>query len=311
MAERSELEQQQGVSQRKGNSFEGLSLVNFSVYMVVWTVALYGLLALIEASSSLWRPLSIFLYSVLIVVISIISFGVLVQKVADNGKIEREAPIGLAWVLLSVPALLVAFSQMSKQLYLLYGGFVATQTGYWHWLRWGVDQALDNVLFDIPSIYGWNITEIHPIVFWSRTIVFLLNIELELIVIAALVRQFQLVRESLSESKTPKTPKTLSHTNYMTFIFNALGKLLLLGCWLVPTLIALDAIVRDQLVLESLRSVARFGLLTILGAWLGWYSLRALALHGIWNKLCALGGILIGIWLLYANVPAFFMFIRL
>ena len=119
MSERSVSEQQIAVSQGKGNSSRGLSFIDFSVGMVAWTVIFFGLFALIEASSFLWRPLSIFLYSVLILGTSFLSFGILVDKSEDKGKIEKQAIASLPFVFISVIALVAAYSQMSKQLYFL------------------------------------------------------------------------------------------------------------------------------------------------------------------------------------------------
>jgi hypothetical protein len=70
-------------------------------------------------------------------------------------------------------------------------GFATKQTGYWDWLRFGVEQFADNALFELPSIYSWHISAIQATSFWSRTIVFLFNIELEIFIFAVIGLQFQ------------------------------------------------------------------------------------------------------------------------
>jgi hypothetical protein len=125
------------------------------------------------------------------------------RNTPHSGKIVSTRPLALWLFAYSQHAkgrllfqVLLPFSPVSgvvpsRHLYLTFGGFAAKQTGYWDWLGFGMEQVADNALFDFLSIYGWHISTIHAIGFWSRTVVFLFNIELEALIIAAIVLQFK------------------------------------------------------------------------------------------------------------------------
>ncbi|HKP52009.1 MAG TPA: hypothetical protein VJ183_05085 [Chloroflexia bacterium] len=209
-------------------------------------------------------------------------------------------------VVLSAIALLVSFSQISKHLNIVFGGFSADSLGYWHWLRYGFANLFEGAFFDIPAIYNWGVSEIQPTVFWSQTIVFIFRTSLEFLIVANILSQVRHARRL--RGKSPRK----DHQTYLEFLLDRGRGLLLAVLWSIPTVIAIGAVANDGLDLESSWSAIRLSAPVGFGIWLAWQSLRGmLRFSGFRNRLLALAGVIIGIWLLTANWPAFRDYMRL
>lgn len=267
---------------------------------------LYLLMALVEGSSYIWRPIAIALYVILLflslIVIVILNFfpDVDGRKEKSDDMIEFDVAV----TLLGAIAVLVSFSQLSRHLYLLVdGGFVADKTSYWHWLRYGFSNMLESVLFDIPAIYEWNISEVKAISWWSQTIIFTFRTVLEFLVVAAALRQ---ARAAWQQRHNP--PKDQPR-NYFDAVLPRMGHLLLTAVWGIPLAVSIGAVINDGLSFESTWAVTRLGTPVFFGAYLGWHSLRALRLSGKWNKVLALAGLAGGIWIVQISWPAFRAFL--
>ncbi len=259
------------------------------------------LMALIEGSSYIWRPIAIVLY------IALLLFGILLIGFAnfpsDATKKYGAFEMEFALTLLGGIAVLVGFSQVGRHLSLLVGGFVSQQAGYWHWLRFGFSNMLESVLFDIPAIYEWNLSEIKPTSTWARTAVFVFRTTIEFLVVAMILRQARIAwKKRHSASKNPPS-------NYFALILPKAGELILVALWGIPIAIGIGAIINDGLSLESTWSVIKLGTPVAFGIWLAWHSLRGLGLLGLWNKLFAMAGIVGGIWLARNCWPAFRTFL--
>lgn len=281
---------------------------HFSFYVTFKMIPLYIILALAEGCSYIWRPLSILLYMVILLALHLAFWSILTRKARAKGETKlkeeelrekEQVAVRTSWVPVILVGNLVAFSQICRHLYLLFGGFVASQADYWHWLRFGISQILDNALFDTLTIYDWQISEIHATVFWSRIIVLLFNIYLETLVIVYVVYQFQVARTNWHRLTA------IQHKQYFSFVFTRLGRLFVLALGLLPIFISLGAIIYDGSLLKATLLALRLGVPLMLGGWLAWNSLRALTFHGSWNKLFALTGIVVGIGLIYWNSPGF------
>lgn len=78
-----------------------------------------------------------------------------------------------------VVVLLVVFwlgaSVLARYLNLWLGGFSAQVSDLLSWGRFGINNLLESILLDAPTIYQWEITSIAPTAFWSQTVVFLLR----------------------------------------------------------------------------------------------------------------------------------------
>ena len=200
-------------------------------------------------------------------------------------------------MLLAAIALLVAFSQISKFLYMAYGGS-ANNTGYWHWLRYGFANLFEGAFFDIPSVYNWKVSEIQPTSFWSQTLVFIFRTALEFLVVANILKQYRLAGRSRGKNQT------VAHGSYVGYLFTHLKSLLLLAIWGVPTAIVVSAVFSDGLYVGASWSAIKLAAPVVLGAWLAWQSLKAASrFAGRRDKLLALVGVAVGLWLALASWP--------
>lgn len=283
----------------------GFTFGELSVWLALGVPVLCLLMVLIEGSSYIWRPIAIVLY-VILLLLGIFLIAVALIAIADTpsdtgSKYGTEGEFALT--LLGAIAVLVAFSQVSRHLYLLVGGFFADQAGYWHWLRFGFSNLLESILFDIPAIYDWHISEIRAINTWSRSVVFIFRTIIEFLVVAGILRQARIAWKE--RHNTPKKPPR----NYFEIIVPKTGELILIALWGLPIAIGIGAVVADGLSLEFTWSAVKLGTPVAVGVWLGWHSLRGLGLPGLGNKTFAVAGIIGGIWLTLENWPAFRAFL--
>lgn len=290
------------VEQESAPSFSpGFTLGELSGWLALGVPALYLLIALVEGSSYIWRPIAVVLY------IALLLFGILLVAFAnfpsDTAEKYGVFELEFALTLLGGIAVLVGFSQVSRHLSVLTGGFISEQTGFWHWLRFGFSNLLESVLFDIPTIYEWNLSEIRATNTWSRTVVFVFRTSIEFLVVAMVLRQAR-----IAWKKRHSEPKNPPH-NYFALILPKAGELILTALWGLPIAIGIGAVANDGLSLESTWSVIKLGTPVAFGIWLAWHSLRGLGLPGLWNKLFALTGLIGGSWLVREYWPAFRTFL--
>ena len=108
----------------------------------------------------------------------------------------------------------VGFSQLLRYWYLSYGGFYASGTDYFYWVRYGLSWILDNGLANCDQIYNWHITDAYPTNFVTRALVWAFNILLETLVIGALMQTIQLVmatrRRKLNQSQPQRNQRRSS-----------------------------------------------------------------------------------------------------
>lgn len=275
--------------------------IGLAVGLALGLPILYALLLLVEATRYIWTPVSIVLYSLVILVSLAILLATASSSRQAKAKNVTVAENRAAIVILAAIALLVSFSQLSKHLYVLFGGFSANNLGYWHWLRYGFANLFEGVLFDIPAIYNWGVSEIQPTAFWSQTLVFVFRTSLEFLIVVNILDQVRHARRIRSKPQQQEDKQT-----YFQFLIARIGGLLITVLWSIPTLIALEAIASDGLYIESSWAAIRLGAPVGFGMWLAWQSLRGVSrFSGLRNRLLALAGMLLGIWLLSASWPAF------
>jgi hypothetical protein len=228
---------------------------------------LYLILAIIELSGYIWHPVAVTLY------IGMFLFALCIVSISKLQKYEYFNFDALITVLATI-AILVSFSQICRHLYLLSGGFFAEQTGYWHWLRFGIANLLEATLFDLPAIYNWQISEIKPVEFWPRTIVFIFRTSLELIVIVAILNQIVTARRNWH-----KLPIIPLQKNYFTFLLARAGQLITISVWSIPTALCIGMVFSNGLFSESWSAI-KLSAPVVFGIWLAWQSIRALRLSG-------------------------------
>ncbi len=206
----------------------------------------------------------------------------------------------LALTLLGCIAVLVGFSQVSRHLSFLIGGFISEGTGYWHWIRFGFSNLLESVLFDVPAIFEWDLSEIRATSTWSRTIVFIFRLAIEFLVVAMILRQVRIAPRKLRITHREQP------NNYFALILPKLGQLTLTALWVIPIMIGIVAVFNDGIATKAILSVIKLGVPLVFGLWLAWHSLHGLALPGLKNKLFAFVGIVSGFWLVQEYWIAFY-----
>jgi len=317
----------------------------FSGWLALGMPALCILMALIEGSSYIWRPIAVVLYATLILVgikltfnfddpdildeilMLLVKFTIialakltnhaefysLVEKIEETEEeyersletihLKYYSAANLALALLGGIVVLVGFSQVNRHLSFLLGGFTAEQMGYWHWLRFGLSNLLESVLFDIPTIYEWNFSEIRAVSTWSHTLVFVFRATIEFLVVVTILHQAK--RAWKIWVIQPRRSKT-SPKNYLGLIIPKAGELLLMIFWGLPIAIGIVAVINNGLSLEITWSFVKLAAPVLFGVWVTWHSLRGLVgLTGLWNKLFATAGLIGGIWVIQEYWPAF------
>jgi len=260
---------------------------------------IYVIFLLVEVTNSLWPPITVTLYGLMLFG----SASLLLVFGAIRARVNLENSPGDAFVasmvIVAAVVLLVSFSQLGRHLYIAFGGFSAINTGYWHWLRFGFANLFEGAFFDIPAIYNWGVSEIQPTAFWSQTMVFLFRTSLELLIVANILGHLRNARQTWGR------PHPKDHQTYLQFLLARLRGLLLLVVWGIPTVIGISAIVSDGFYLDSSWTAIRLSAPVILGAWLVWQSWRGfLNFSGASNRLLALAGIALGMWVAIANWTA-------
>jgi hypothetical protein len=280
---------------------KGFEFGEFSCFLSFLMPLFCIILAIIEGSSYIWRPITVLLYILLFALGLFLLFG----SLAGSSSEDKHSPFytdDLAMVLLCVLAVIVGFSQFNRHVAILHGGFSADQTGYWHWMRFGVANFLEAALFDVPAIYEWNLTEIKPTTTTSRTVIFFFRTLAEILVVAELLRQLR------NAWKFREKAKPNSATNYLSFMLPKMGSLIVVAMWGTPIAIGIGAMVNDGFSFASTWSAIRLGGPVLIGAWFAVHSLRGLGMSG-WNKVAALGGIALGVILVRSYWPAFRLFL--
>ncbi len=282
----------------------GFQLGELSQTLAVFGPVLYVVLALAEASSYVARPITIILY------IGLLLFGLLFIAMGNIPSTTPSQDAGdemeFAFTLVGAIAVLVSFSQLARHLTILQGGFAFDELGYWHWLRFGLSNLLEAALFDTPAIYEWNLSEIRPISNWSRTLVFLFRTTIELVVVAAVLRQVAIARKT--RHQLPKNQAT----SYFGMVLPTLGSLLLIAWWGLPLAVGIGAVVNDGLSFAATWSTIKTGTPVVLGFLLAWHGLRGLfGLSSRWNKLWSLVGLGVGIWMVRESWPMLRTFLGL
>lgn len=173
------------------------------IYIALKILLATGILALIEGVSLLWRPLGIFFYSL---TLPYLVFAIYLRFKGTRGKelsrIEG-ALLTFVEVLVDAMILVVSFSQLCKYLALsLHGGFSPPISGYWSWFSFGLSQLLDNALYGVFSAYNITLSEVHAIAIWSQTLVFVFNLILSSLVVAAILGEFRLIWQTKETSSS-------------------------------------------------------------------------------------------------------------
>ena len=165
----------------------GKSLV--AALALMWIGVLLGDAALIILRSpSLSLAVHCTFYSLLL----FIAIGVSAVPDSPTGQTRPSPPsveAQVALLLVSVLGTAVMFGLICRDLLLLVGGGFANalpgntrQT----WIAFGLDNTLECLLLDLPSIYAFQLTQIKPNAFWSQSVVMLFRLSVDFVVAKAI-----------------------------------------------------------------------------------------------------------------------------
>lgn len=301
-----------------GVNFE-FNYVSFSTALAVITPYPYFLIWVGDALGTLWRPLGIVAFILLILLsLGLLLAGADIELNKEEGNREsllretqerykddksqhifssRDTADDIWSVqIIAIGIIAIAsFSQLCRYYFMSLDGFTATNDNFWHWLKYGVSNFLEGVLFDIPNIYEWNISEIQPTNFWTRSISLIFRTSLELLIIANIMREIKLVRTHW------RRPNLTSYSNYGEYIVLNFLLLLTLAIWITPLIIATCAIYYEKLefmfAVHTFIRTAGFVMLILFLI----VNLFGLRLAGFFNKCAAIIGSLLTIWLISQN----------
>lgn len=278
---------QAGAKPEKGPPNYSLSTI--SGCLAAATPAVMGFLWVAEA---VWVPLGTFLYLTMMG----ISFAIVSDMALSKKKAVRGAG-SQALTLTSMVAIVVSFSQISRHYYIAHGGFEAETANYWHWNRYGTSAVANAMLRGVPTVWGWPMTEIRPVAFWPRVMLFLFQLAADVLAIGGLLR---FVGKLFTQRPTVRK----SGGHYLAYMAQGIGQILGLALWSIPLAMGIDAMLHDGWNPASTWPAIRMVAPVVLGSWLALRSLRALRLfEGLWSRLGAAVGAAIGVGLIWISWP--------
>lgn len=276
------------MSEEKLKAGDGFEYQKFSFTLGIYLPIIIVLFAIIEGIGVVWRPLGAFFYLIIFGTATFMLYGISLSN-DDDVIYPSDEEWSFTFLIFLIFATLVSFTQLCRYYYMGFGGFFANNSNYWHWMRFGVQNLLESLLFDIPAIYKWQLTEIEASSFFSRALIVLFRVTLEFIVVVQILRGAKLVRSTWVKTKAEL------HGNYLEYIIKEIGRLITFALWAFPLYIFIDALQNDGISLERFMQVSKFVLNTLLGFWFTWTNLKAILLAGGWNKFFAFLGFIVGV----------------
>lgn len=270
------------------------SIHEFNELFVLGIVITGILLVSTESLSRLWPPLGIILYGIdVIFFLIVIVLGYLGISYASDWNTEE---INIAASIAASIGIILAFSQLCRYSFLSWGGFNATSSNYWYWLRYSIANFLEAGLFDIPAIYEWQITNVQATANWSRGYLFIFRTILEFIVVASILTYAKEFRRKW------ETSGILEPTSYLGFILLHSKQFLFASIWLVLLSYIVGIFDVTQVEPINLWTNIKLFLLPTVGFGLFLTHIKALKLHGKINKLVGILGMMLGIWVIYKSL---------
>jgi hypothetical protein len=91
----------------------------------------------------------------------------------------------------------ISFTLLCRQGFLMTGGgFSGAEVDVWHWIRWGIANLADSLFLDLPSIMGWDISNIVPLATWSQHLTMVYRAWQELIILSTVLGIWGIIRRS-------------------------------------------------------------------------------------------------------------------
>jgi hypothetical protein len=178
-----------------------LGLVAFLLFSCEWLIGLFGHVfgAVIYGLGSI-----ALIASFLVVTVALRIYGELAATSLKRVDFRSAFLYDFVLLLPYVPLYALLFGEFSCQLNYLIGGFDAPGAGFWDWAWYGLSWVVDSISFNTSRIFGWNLSDIHANAFWSQLLVLAFNVTLALVVIAAIVQFYGLIRAYSAQSAADK-----------------------------------------------------------------------------------------------------------
>ena len=132
-----------------------------------------------------------------ILAVAILSAAVTLN-VSKPRNIKGECDLSFDVAFLSIASIMtvISFGQLCRYLQQLAGGFTASRGSYWYWVGFGLDEFLNAVLLDAPSIYRWRVSDVQAVSLWARSLQFVFHLCLITVVVAAAWRHAKITRDT-------------------------------------------------------------------------------------------------------------------
>lgn len=163
---------------------------NCFVMLVMIVVCGCLLIATAEFSRSLVSFLPLLIYLCLVFFAFVANLGGRSMNLEEFSQLSggrgNSLLLHLSYAILGV----ICFGLLCRELAAVGAGFVgaAENSAASAWIAYSFDNLLEAILLDIPGIYDLHLTKIEPTTFFSRTVVFIYRLAIDVAIIAALVR---------------------------------------------------------------------------------------------------------------------------
>ena len=176
-------------------SFRKLSRAFLSALGLMWTGVILGDIA-IFGLQSVWASLAIHVVWYFLLFMIVLGIGAVGSPIGATPANKIEAEFGLLAVALFGTA--VMFGLICRDLHALAGGgFLGTPPGNSRstWIAYGLDNTLECMLIDFPSVYDLQFTRIKPSSFWSQSVVMAFRLSVDYFLAKALLQYFIALRK--------------------------------------------------------------------------------------------------------------------
>ena len=149
--------------------------------------------ALAETLGYFWPPFALLIYGIaLLLLLFSFLFVLRVANFADRSSLANRINELRILSVANTVGYLLTFIFLSGQFLrhwsLQFGGFSPGSGGTLAWTAYAISWMLDNGLGNFGQIFGWNISSIHPTNDTARTLLWVYNLLLEFLAIAAVVK---------------------------------------------------------------------------------------------------------------------------
>ena len=170
------------------------------------------LIGLCEFSRFLSAAFPVYLYGLALGAVVFIMWGVLVTEIEELHESFRkdggEADFAMTLVGMILSAIL--FGLFCRELFLSVGvGFTGDDgTHRAKWIGFGFDNLFEAIFFDIPTIYDLHWANIVPVSFWTKLLLITFRVTLDVVLIKALFRHWDVWKEFKQHLQQTRTEKS-------------------------------------------------------------------------------------------------------